>query len=112
MSGATKSANGSSPSSGSALAAAVTRHHEALIRANTRPDGMMAINPMQMFCDLALAETRLEVLFEFLRDEGTLDPAVLTVKLRDKLLAQAEELEKFTTPQIAIAAGRVPRNDG
>jgi hypothetical protein len=102
--------NGSSPASGSGLAEAVRRHQQALVKVNTRPDGAVEVNVGQLFLDLALAEVRIEVLFEILRDELGVAPATLMRRMRDLLLKNAKELEDLTRPQIAIASGRVPRN--
>jgi hypothetical protein len=95
-----------SPAATSGLGEAIDQHAQALVKANTLANGMMALNPMQLFVDLELANVRIEVLFEALVDCGV-DPAELTVKLRDKLLAEVEQL---SAPQIEIARGSVPRN--
>jgi hypothetical protein len=104
--------NGASPQEGtpasrSGLAEAITQHAQALVKANTNPNGMIGINPMQLFVDLELANVRIEVLFEALVDCGV-DPKDLTVKLRDKLLGEVEQLS--AAPTIEIARGNVPRN--
>lgn len=95
------------PATTSGLSEAITQHAQALVKANTNASGMMGINPMQLFVDLELAQVRLEVLFEALVELGV-DPAELTVKLRDKLLAEVEQLS--AAPTIEIARGSVPRN--
>jgi len=107
----TERTNGAAPSEppqSSGLAEAITQHAEALVKLNTTPNGMMQINPMQLFVDLELANVRIEVLFEALVETGAVDPAALTVRLRDKLLAEVEQLS--VAPQIEIARGSVPRN--
>jgi hypothetical protein len=96
------------PAAHSGLGEAIHAHAQALVKANTNASGMMGINPMQLFVDLELAQVRLEVLFEALVDLGV-DPAELTVKLRDKLLAEVEQLSA-ATPTIEIARGSIPRN--
>jgi hypothetical protein len=97
------------PAAQSGLSEAIHAHAQALVKANTNASGMMGINPMQLFVDLELAQVRLEVLFEALVEFG-LDPAELTVKLRDKLLGEVEQLNAAAAPQIEIARGSVPRN--
>lgn len=89
------------------LGAAIKQHADALVKANTMANGMMAINPMQLFVDLQIAQVRIEVLFEALVDCGV-DPKDLTARLRDKLLAEVEQLS--AAPTIEIARGSVPRN--
>lgn len=92
------------------LGEAIKQHAQALVKANTNANGMMGVNPMQLFVDLELANVRIEVLFEALVETGALDPAKLTVKLRDKLLAEVEQLNAVPAPTIEIARGSVPRN--
>jgi hypothetical protein len=46
------------------LSDAIQAHAQALLKANAMPNGMMAINPAQLYCDLELAQVRIEVLFE------------------------------------------------
>lgn len=90
------------------LGEAIRQHADALVKVNTMPNGMMQINPMQLFVDLELANVRIEVLFEALVETGAVDPAALTVRLRNKLLAEVEQLS--AAPTIEIARGSVPRN--
>lgn len=97
------------PATTSGLSEAITQHAQALVKANTNASGMMGINPMQLFVDLELANVRIEVLFEALVETGVVDPAELTVKLRDKLLAEVEQLNAPAS-QIEIVRGSVPRN--
>jgi hypothetical protein len=96
------------PPQSTGLAEAITQHAEALVKLNTTPNGMMQINPMQLFVDLELANVRIEVLFEALVETGVVDPQALTVRLRNKLLTEVEQMRG--TPQIEIARGSVPRN--
>lgn len=96
-----------SPAATSGLSEAIHQHAQALVKANMTPNGMMGVNPMQLFVDLELANVRIEILFEALVDCGV-DPAELTVKLRDKLLAEVKQLS--AAPTIEIARGSVPRN--
>lgn len=109
MSEPVTSVNGSSPASGSGLHEAIQRHAQALANANTRPDGTMQVNLLQMFGDLALAEVRIEILFEAIRD-GVSEPHALTKMLTERLHQNARELEDLIKPQIAIPSRRVPRN--
>lgn len=101
--------NGIDAAPASALSDAIQQHAAALLRANTNPNGMMAINPAQMFCDLELATLRIEILFEALVDAGIISPGALVAKLTAKLLAEAEHLNA-PAPQIEIIRGTVPRN--
>lgn len=97
------------PAAQSGLGEAIQKHAHALVKANTMPNGMMGVDPMQLFVDLELANVRIEVLFEALVETGVVDPAELTVKLRDKLLAEVEQLNAPSS-QIEIVRGSVPRN--
>lgn len=104
----TERTNGTdAPAPTNLLAEAIRLHAQALVNANTNASGMMGINPMQLFVDLELANVRIEVLFEALLDCGV-DPKDLTLKLRQKLLAEVEQLS--AAPTIEIARGSVPRN--
>lgn len=94
------------PPTPNALAEAIQRHGAALLKANTSSNGMFAINPMQMFCDLELATVRIEMLFEALVEAGIINPKDLVVRLTAKLLAEAEELN---APQLEIASGNILR---
>jgi hypothetical protein len=100
--------------SSSGLTEAINAHARALIAANTDPNGMMAVNPMEIFVDLELAQVRIEVLFEALCAKGMIDPAALTVMLRDKLLKEVAELDE--RPRITLPIGNVrpppPRRNG
>jgi hypothetical protein len=89
------------------LAEAIQLHAAALLKANTNRNGMMAINPAQLYCDLELAQVRIEVLFEALVSMGAVDPQDLTLRLRAKLLAEVEQLN---APQLEIASGSILRN--
>jgi len=96
----------------SGLAGALRAHAQALVKASTAPNGMMMqINPLQMFVDLELANVRIAVLFEALVETHAIDPAALTVKLRDKLLGEVKQLEEDAAQKILIARGKVPRNE-
>lgn len=95
------------PPAPNALGEAIQRHAAALLKANTNPNGMMAINPAQLFCDLELATLRIEILFEALVDMGVISPKQLVAKLTAKLVAEAEELN---APQLEIASGSILRN--
>lgn len=89
------------------LGDAITEHAKALVKAATQLTGQMTINPVQMYCDLEFALVRIDVMFEALVELGVLDPARLSIKLRDKLKAETEFLK---TPQLAIVpAGSVLR---
>jgi hypothetical protein len=102
--------NGDKPPPASGLSEAIERHGKTLVKAATNPNGLMAINPAQLYCDSELHAVRLEVLFEALVKAGVVDPAELTVRLRDKLNAESDQLDaQMATPQIAIAAGPLPR---
>lgn len=96
------------PAPQSGLGEAIQKHARALVKANTMPNGMMGVDPRQLFVDLELANVRIEILFEALVECGV-DPGELTVKLRDKLLAEVEQLNAPSS-QIEIARGSVPRN--
>jgi hypothetical protein len=89
------------------LADAIQRHAAALLKANTNHNGMMAINPAQLYCDLELAQVRIEVLFEALVSTGAVDPQNLTTRLLAKLL---EEVEQLNAPKLEMARGTVLRN--
>lgn len=89
------------------LGEAIQRHAAALLKANTNSNGIMAIDPMQLFCDLELATIRIEILFEALVDMGVVSPKDLVAKLTAKLLAEAEQLN---APQLQIAIGTLLRN--
>lgn len=88
------------------LGQAIKDHATALIKANTRLDGQVQINPLQLYCDVELSAVRLEVLFEALVERGLIDPAVLMTKLSAKLKAETEFMNK---PQLAIERGSVRR---
>jgi len=90
------------------LGEAIQMHAAALLNSSRTPNGMLAINPAQLYCDLQIAAVRIEVLFEALVECGMIDPAAMSAKLRNKLLAEVEQLN--AGPQIAIARGSVPRN--
>ena len=93
------------------LGEAIARHASMLLKANSLPNGMMQINAAQLYCDLELAQVRIEVLFEALVVRSIVDPKDLTEKLRDKLNAESDELQaQLDTPQLQIARGSVPRN--
>lgn len=95
----------------STLAEAIHRHAAALLKASTNANGMMAINPAQLFCDVELANLRIEILFEALVQAGVIQTGDLVQMLTAKLLAEAEELgAQALSSQIQIATGRVPRN--
>lgn len=102
--GATETAD--NPATSSGLSEAIDRHAKSIMKAATMPNGMIGVNPAQLHCDSELHAVRIEVLFEALVEVGVLDPAKLTVRLRDKLNAESDQLE---TPQIAIATGNLPR---
>lgn len=87
------------------LADAITEHAKALVKSATQLTGQMTINPVQMYCDLELALVRIEVMFEVLVEVGVLDPARLSIRLRERLLAEVKQLN---TPQLAIVTGSVP----
>jgi hypothetical protein len=100
------------PATQSGLAEAIQRHAATMVKAVTNPQGLMAINPAQLYCDSELHAVRLEVLFESLVKAGVVDPAELTMRLRDKLNAESDQLEELQKePQIQLVTGRVPRND-
>jgi hypothetical protein len=109
MSDPLQSANGSSPSSGSGLVAAIERFQTALVKVNTDVVGNLQLNLMQLFLDQALSEVRIEALFEAIRDRVT-EPPALTKIMCNLLHEKAQRLEALIKPQIAIASGRVPRN--
>jgi hypothetical protein len=104
----TNGATAAEPPKPSGLGEAITQHADALVKLNTASNGMIQINPMQLFVDLELANVRIEVLFEALVETGVVDPQALTVRLRNKLLTEVEQMRG--TPQIEIARGSVPRN--
>lgn len=104
----TERTNGTDAPPPNPLGEAIRLHAQALVNANTNASGMMGINPMQLFVDLELANVRIEVLFEALVETGAVDPVALTVRLRNKLLAEVEQLS--AGPTIEIARGSVPRN--
>lgn len=93
------------------LGGAIERHASTLLKANQLPNGMMQINPAQMYCDLELAQVRIEILFEALVARGMVDPAELTTKLRDKLNAESDMLQQqLDAPKLEIARGSIPRS--
>jgi hypothetical protein len=101
------------PAAQSGLSEAISRHATALVKAATLPNGMMGINPAQLYCDSELHAVRLEVLFEALLSLNLIDPADLTVRLRDKLNAESDQLEQqLAAPQIALVTGGLPRTRG
>lgn len=97
------------PATSSGLSEAIQRHAIALTKAATMPNGMMGINPAQLYCDSELHAVRLEVLFEALVKAHVLDPAELTVRLRDKLNAESDQLDSQQPSQIQVASGHLPR---
>lgn len=104
-----KAAPADNPAASSGLAAAIQRHATALMKAATMSNGMMGINPAQLYTDSELHAVRLEVLFEALVVAGVVDPAALTVRMRDKLNAESDQLEQQQTPQIQVANNALPR---
>jgi hypothetical protein len=105
----TNGASEPNPAVSSGLGEAITRHAAALMKAARMPNGIMGINPAQLYCDGELHAVRIEVLFEALVEAGVLDPATLAVRLRDKLNAESDELEREEPPQIQVASGAIPR---
>lgn len=100
---------GDNPGTSNGLSDAIARHAAALMKGAIMPNGMMGINPAQLYCDSELHAVRLEVLFEALVKANMLDPAELTVRLRDKLNAESDQLDSQQNPQIQIATGDLPR---
>lgn len=101
---------GDSPAASSGLAEAIDLHARAMLKAAVMPNGQIGIDPAQLHCDSQLHAVRLEVLFEALVKAGVIDPAAITVRLRDKLLAEVRQVEEEQqTPQILTATGMVPR---
>jgi len=93
-----------------ALGEAIQRHAAALLKASTNAQGMMAINPAQLYCDVELANLRIEILFEALVQAGVIQPGDLVQKLTAKLHFEAGQLEAQDGPQIQLATGSIPRN--
>lgn len=104
-----KAAPADNPAGSIGLAEAIQRHATALMKAATMSNGMMGINPAQLYTDSELHAVRLEVLFEALVVAGVVDPAALTIRMRDKLNAESDQLEQQQTPQIQVASNTLPR---
>jgi hypothetical protein len=98
-----QSSNGATPPV-NPLGKAIEDHARALIKHSTLPTGQTAINPVQMMLDLALAQVRIEVLFEALVERGLADPPDLMARLRAKLEA---EIEFMNAPQLALAPASI-----
>jgi hypothetical protein len=90
------------------LNAAIQRHAQALVKANCNAEGILSINPMQLMCDLALAQTRIEVLFEVIVDYVGPEPKDLVERLCKKLDAEVEQFK--AAPAVQVFTGNVPRN--
>lgn len=107
-----KETNGAAPPEETEISLAIKRHAAMLLRINTMPNGMMAINPAQLFCDIELLTVRLEVLFEAMVERGLIDPQALVERMRDKLSAESDEMERQLAdgPQLQIVHGSLPRN--
>lgn len=100
------------------LADALTMHARALMDASTKINpatnqANVAINPAQLFCDLALAEVRIELMFTLLVETGILDGKKAGDRLRTMLLHETEQLNsmKRDPSLIQVAHGTVPRNE-
>lgn len=98
------------PAQACGLTEAIQAHQKAVLAANTRGDGQIAISPMQLFVDAELTQVKVSLLLEVLAEIMAVDPADMVVRLRDKLNGETERLnsEAFQR-RLAFHSGHVPR---
>lgn len=98
------------PAQGSGLLDVMNAHAQALVKARTRADGKAMIDPMQLVVDAELLSVKVALLFEVMVELGGMDSATLVVRLRDKLIAETQQIESEALRQrLAFASGHVPR---
>jgi hypothetical protein len=97
--------DGPSEASESGLAQAMQGHLKALVRRQTKPNGQIAIEVLQMFVDLEVMRAKMEVLTEYLCEIGA-DPVDLVVRLRERLLLKTAQIEEeLKGPRLLVPPG-------